>query len=888
MRPCTSTFPIDSSRNIRFRCTDASASVQGEVYRARDTKLAREVAIKVLPEEFAQDEERLARFEREAKLLASLNHPNIASIHGFEEADGVKAIVLELVEGPTLAERIQEGPISVEETLAIARQIAEALEAGHEAGVIHRDLKPANVKLREDGTIKVLDYGLAKALGDDATDSGLSQSPTLTRQGTKVGAILGTAAYMSPEQAKGKRVDKRTDVWAFGVVLYEMLTGRRLFAGETVTDILAAVLTQKLNFDALPRSTPEHIRRLLRRCLVRDAKRRLRDIGEARLVFEGDQELIAAGTDASTGLQWGRTMGGFVAGGLLCGLAVWVAVRPVPLEPSPSFRFSLSPSGQEAVAGSRTQTLIALSPDGSRIFYRSVAGLLATRSLGELTTRVLSGTQKARQPFVSPDGAWVGFFNGFGLQKVSSDGARAESIAQSAGTPRGASWGPDNTIVFANSTSDGLMQIAASGGEPVVLTTPALERGEGGHQWPHFLPNGKAVLFAIAEGYGAARSSKIALLDLETGQYRVVLPRGTNPRYSPTGHILYAVSNGLEAVPFDAGRLEVTGDAIPLLGDVSAKFTGRADFAVSSNTLIYIPSTPDANSILKWVGRDGAESQVLEGPIFGHPRLSSDGARVTISMEGERGVDVWIRDLSRGTGSRLTVRGTNLLSVWTHDGHQIAFASNAQSNAFLVYQQAADGASPAEPMFDNQESGLQVPTDWSRKDGTLVFVTRGRETGRDVQLLPMDGKHVPLVATEFNERAARLSPDGRWVAYITDQTGRDEIYVRPFPGPAETIPISNDGGTEPAWSPTGTELFYRDADRRMMSVAVQPKGELSPARPRVLFESAIFDSDPIGQGYANYDVSLDGKRFLMIQSRETDEAARIHVILNWAQVLKEP
>jgi len=430
------------------------------------------------------------------------------------------------------------------------------------------------------------------------------------------------------------------------------------------------------------------------------------------------------------------------------------------------------------------------------------------------------------------------------------------------------------------------MRVSASGGEPEVLTTP--EPGEGSHAWPEFLPGGRAVLFAIWNGSDPAQTSRIDLLDLETGRHRTLLPRGTSPRYSSTGHVLYVGPGGLEAVPFDLERLELTGEPVVLTADVSAKLMGASNFAVSSKTLIYVPGDEATNGSMKWMRRDGSESEILEGAFYGHPRLSPDGGRVAVSMLSEGGVDVWIRDLERGTGIRLTVSGINLLPVWARDGRHIAYSSNAQADQYLLYRQAADGGSPPEPMFEHQESSLQVVTDWSRDDGSALIVSTAAETGRDVYMLPLDGTPLPFVVSAFSERAARFSPDGRWVAYVSDQSGRDEIHVRPFSGPAETISISNDGGTEPAWSPNGTELFYRDREGRMMSVAVKPTGDLAPERPRVLFDNAVFDRDPIGRGYANYDVSPDGESFLMVQTYRSREAPRIHVVLNWAEELKRP
>ena len=546
----------------------------GEVYRARDGKLGRDVAIKVLPEEFAEDDERLARFEREAKLLASLNHPNIASIHGFEDSDGVTALVLELVAGPTLAERIAEGPIPVEEALPIARQIAEALEAGHEAGVIHRDLKPANVKLKDDGTVKVLDYGLAKALEGEspgAADSELSQSPTLSRRETQIGVILGTAAYMSPEQAKGKRVDKRADVWAFGVVLYEMLTGKRAFAGEDVSDTLAYVLTKEPDWDALPAETPGALRHVLRWCLTKDAKRRARDIGDVLMLMEGAFETEVA-TEASVAAPtklalWQRPLTALLVAVLLMvvgGLVVWSVTRP-PTSALHVSRFSIVlPQTQTRTNTGRRG--VAVSPTGTHVVYVANERLYL-RAIDEIDAKALGGTEGSAPtiPFFSPDGQWIGFFSVTDgqLKKIALSGGAAVTLCDTT-NPFGASWGPDDTIVFGQGAG-GIFQVSVAGGTPELLISVDADNGERAHG-PQILPDGRTVLFTLAHGDWS--EAQIVVQSLDTRERRLMIEGGTDARYLPTGHLVYALAGNLLAVPFDLDRLEVIGGPLPLVENV--------------------------------------------------------------------------------------------------------------------------------------------------------------------------------------------------------------------------------------------------------------------------------------------------------------------------------
>ena len=660
----------------------------GEVYRARDTKLDRDVALKVLPEAFTADPDRLARFEREAKVLASLNHPNIGSIYGLEEAEGVRALVLELVEGPTLADRIKQGPIPLNDALPIAKQIAEALEAAHEQGVIHRDLKPANIKVKDDGTVKVLDFGLAKAFQPDASDlSAASPTISLTAAATQMGMVIGTAAYMSPEQAKGKVVDKRADVWAFGAVLYEMLVGQKPFTGKDVSDTLAAVLRIDADFDALPDETPPRVRQVLKACLQKEPKDRVRDIGDVSLAMDGTFDTPAVETSSSVKpaqLQvWQRpTPALVVALALLAfgGLAVGTVMRPVLPSPGSLARFVVITPPDGPLFRSRNTPEVAISPDGTRIVYGSGTGPAATRQLylrhvDQLDASPLRGTERGNAPFFSPDGEWVGFQDAANtLKKVSVLGGPAVTICDVDGFSRGMSWAADDTIVFATTSSNGLMRVPAVGGEPEVLTTVDPEGAETAHAWPEVLPNGKGVLFTAWSG--SDDGSRIAVVSLETGEITYLVPGGSNPHYSPTGHIVYGVGGTLRAVGFDAERLALTSNnPVPVVENVNTKPSGAANFSLAGNgSLVYVAGAGGAGGgpqrTLVWVDREGREEPIgLPPNAYAYARLSPDVTRLAVHIGDPENTDVWISELARGTLTRLTTDPAgDFAPLWTPDG----------------------------------------------------------------------------------------------------------------------------------------------------------------------------------------------------------------------------
>ena len=864
----------------------------GQVWQATDTQLNRQVALKILPDAFADDPDRLARFTREAQILASLNHPNIAAIYGIEEAEGTRALVLELVEGPTLADRIRKGPIPLDEALPIAKQIAEALEAAHEAGVIHRDLKPANIKVREDGTVKVLDFGLAKAL-DPHPEGDPSQSPTLTAAATQMGVILGTAAYMSPEQARGKTVDKRADIWAFGAVLFEMITGRPVFGGDTASETIAGILKSEAAWELLPHRTPRAILDLLHRCLTKDPKRRLRDIGDARIVVS--EEGVAPPDGTVDGLAGSRPVArhqvvllvlmSIVVSSLITGGIVWRATRPAP---PPLVRFTVSPGATEELTISPATRDIAISGDGRHIAYLTESGgeqHLWVRSLDQITPTELVAGGLPREPFFSPDNTWLGFYDQTGsvLKRVSVQGGPALTIASVPGLIRGASWGNDDSIIFATiDAGSGLWRVPASGGNPEQLTTPDPERGELDHLWPEILPGAEAVLFTVSELDGGFQ---IAVLSPETRERRILVQGGSNPRYSPTGHLVYGAQGALRAVRFDLGRLETSGDPVPVLEGVLTKATGVVDFSLSENGwLAYVPTGSVTRGRLVWVDRNGQVTSLFEGEdVYGLPRLSPDGTRVTLGIQSEGGgVDIRIRDFERGSDTRLTVEGTNnIYPVWTPDGEHVTFASS-RTGAYDLFSKPADLSGGADLLITTART--KIPGSWSPDGQNLVYYEVHPETLRDIWMLPAGGDPEPFLVTPFNERAPRLSPDGRWMAYVSDQSGEDRVYVQRFPAGGRVIPISTGGGGEAVWSRDGRELFYRHGNQ-LLAVEVDTSGEFTVGRPSVVFEE-LYDTDPFAGGNPNYDVSLDGERFLMVMGVSAGATATVTVVQHWFEELK--
>ena len=860
------------------------AGGMGEVYRARDTKLDRDVALKVLPEAFTADPDRLARFEREAKVLASLNHPNIGHIYGLEEAEGTKALVLELVEGPTLADRIAEGPVPVDEALPIAKQIAEALEAAHEAGVIHRDLKPANIKVRDDGTVKVLDFGLAKAMAGDGDGSDLSDSPTHTTMATATGVILGTAAYMSPEQAKGKMVDRRTDVWAFGCVLYEMLTGRRAFAANDVSETLAAVLTAALDLDRLPTETPSRLRRVLVTCLRKDPTERVRDIGDVRLAMEGAFETTVTtpsnGADAATLQLWQRPLpaaGVALAIATIASLVVWSLTRPAPGHLA---RFPIPLAADQNF--SRTdRPAVAISPDGTQIVY-AANDRLWLRPVDQLHATAVPGTEGAGVPFFSADSRWIGFWADGRLKKVAVSGGAPVPLAEVAiEPPDGASWGADDTVLYG---SGSVMWVAGTRGTPEVLIP--LERPEAAHG-PQMLPGDEWVLYTLRTGgAGSWGAAQIVVQSVTTGE-RTVLLTGRDARYVSTGHLVFGLDNVIFAVPFDTGSRTVTGGPVPLVEGVreAGSTGGAAQFSVSTDgTLVYAPGVePEGSFSLAWVTGPGEES-LTPAPArdYANIRVSPDGTHLAADLGDGNQRDVWIWRFDEGPLTKLTLTEVDdRAPLWTPDSSQVVFLSRRDGGG--LFWKAADGTGEVERLLET----VATPGGWSA-DGRLVF---SRPPG-DIGVLTVEGERTVemLIESEFTERAAVLSADGRWLAYQSDESGQFEIYVRPFPNVDDgKWQVSTGTGSHPVWSPDGRRLFYVVDANRMMVVEVGTDPTFNWGTPTEAFGGSNYELR--GGPVRGYDVAPDGERFLVRIRRsgaDGDEAFNgLIFVENWHQELLE-
>jgi serine/threonine protein kinase/Tol biopolymer transport system component len=870
----------------------------GEVYRARDTKLERDVAIKVLPEAFAADTDRLTRFKREARVLASLEHPNIGTIHDLQEVQGTSFIVMQLVEGETLADRLSRGALTIDEALPIFAQIAEALEAAHEKGIIHRDLKPANVRVTEEGTVKVIDFGVAKYF--KAQQQSRKDETAMTLEGV----IVGTVTYMSPEQARGKPVDKRTDIWAFGCCLYESLAGKAPFEGDTVSDTLSAILEHDPDWEALPDSTPANIRVLLRRCLEKDPNRRLHDIADARI--EIGETLTRASMAApitsleSTGPERAvrkAALTGLV--GLVVGVtAILVVLRgvirssPAP-EPRRVRRYSVNlPSAAPLSHLLREGEMpMALSPDGTVLVYVSIIdgrNQLMMRRLDELEAQPIPGTEGAEELFFSPDGTWIAFITKpeGKLKKVRVDGGLPVTLCDASPLGVGASWGDDGYIVFSCTIPLGLARVSDAGGTPETLTTLDLEAGEIAHVVPNMLPGSKAVLFTVATSVDL-NDMRIEVLLLDTLE-RQVLVKAAAGWYVPTGHLICVRQGAILAAPFDVERLKVTGPVVPVtesrMPDIDA---GNLRFAFSAGgTLVYVPASYWRNRSLVWVDRQG-EEEPLAAPLhpYVRPRLSPDGRRVALHLEDLQ--DVWTYDLPDGPLSQLTFDpAIDYFPVWTPDGQRVVFASTREGGAINLFWKPADGSGSAERLTTGQN--MQIPYSWSPDGRTLAFVEFNPGTQRDVMLLSVDGEGEPttqpLLQTPFNEYNPELSPDGRWIAYICNESGQYEVYVRPFPNvDGGKWRISSGGGGEPVWATDGGELFYRNGDA-MMAVTIETDPSFSHRNPEVLFEGPYYTHpDP---GCRSYDISHKG-RFLMIkESEETGPVTELIVVENWSEELK--
>ena len=862
----------------------------GEVYRARDGRLHRDVAIKVLPEIFALDPERLTRFEREARVLAALNHPHIAHIYGVEE----RALVMELVEGEDLAQRIARGPLPVDEALATARQIADALEAAHDAGIVHRDLKPANIKLRDDGVVKVLDFGLAKAADAVAaanSDAALMNSPTFTSPAvmTRMGVIIGTAAYMSPEQARGKGADRRSDMWAFGVVLYEMLTGRMAFQGETVTDVLAAIVTKEPDWAALPPAIPPSVRGLLRRCLTRDPRRRLADAGEARYQIE---EALAAPAEAavSPARAGSRRVAILVAtswatAALFAAVAAYAYWR-TPAPAALALRYKVEPPAKGSI-NLTTRPAIALSPDGRHLaLVVTLEGVtrLYLQAQDEFDPQPLPGTEGASEPVFSPDGRWLAFFANNSLCKVSVDGGPVEELAR-VNDPRGLSWDSPGVITYSPEAIGDVFQLNADrSGSPRAIST---RKGpdERTHRWPQALPGNKAVLFTVGtlaspDNYDA---SSIEAVVFATGERRVLLKGASMARYMPPGYLLYARGRSVFAVRFDADALQTEGPPVVVMQGVAGdSTTGASDFTVSNTgVMAYFPGSAEGTQHrLVWTSPAGA-TQPVSLPPGGYfdVRLSPDGTRVALQSVAGTGSDIWVHDFGKKTFTRLTFGGQNRTPVWSRDGSMVYYvALDPMGTTSRIMRKLADGSHDADTLTNVKFRTFLNTVSHDGATALIEYSTVSSKTDIGTLSLGTDREPSPLASTEFDEYCASMSPDGRWIAYQSDDSSRAEIYVRAASGAGGRWQISSEGGEEPRWSPKGDELYFRN-DTRFMAAHVTPGATFQYAPPRMMFDG-LFNLR--AESGISYDVDPKGGRFLMIRPSAEDSAATsVRVTTNW-------
>jgi Tol biopolymer transport system component len=880
------------------------AGGMGEVYQATDSILHREVAIKVLPAALANDPERMARFEREAQVLASVTHPAIAAVYGLEQSGGHRALVMELVEGEDLSDRLRRGPLPLEEGLRIARQIAEALEAAHERGIVHRDLKPANVKVTPDGHVKVLDFGLAKALEASPVSpiAGEGLTNTLSAANTRAGVILGTAAYMSPEQASGAVVDKRADVWSFGVVLFEMLSNRRLFEGETATHTLADVLRAEIDWARLPDTTPRAIRHLLTRCLERDPRRRLRDIGEARIEIEQQLEQSASSARSSPmalvrPAGW-RQRVPWLALGLVAGLLAATAAaflwRAAPVRPA-NLRMDVRLTADPL--WTQIGSALELSPDGTRIAF--VTGTearrqLHVRMLDQLDSAILAeGSGEGvspYHPFFSPDGTWIGYATSGELRKVPVTGGTSLSICK-VSRARGATWLPDNTIVFAASPDGGLFKVSASGGEPQPLTTLDTTKKEASHRWPQALPGGEAVLFTSNPlVVGSFDQASLEVVVLKTGARRVVHSGGSYGRYVPSGHLVYVNKGTMFAVPFNVKTFEVTGTPAPVVQNVtSSPAEGGAQIAFSATGLMgYIRGGPLVPQYpIVWVERDGRSSPLLNEPgAYANPRLSPDGRRLSLTVLREGNWDIWIYDLDRQVSTRLTFdEATDTEQVWSPDGREIVFSSDRNRQPSTLHRKPSDGSGEEKQVLKTDVH--MWASSWS-PDRELIAVSTSRGLF-DIGLVRLaTSKTEWLLTTPFAETDAAFSPDGRWVAYVSNESGQSEVYVRPVVSGGGRWQISDAGGAYPRWARDGRELVYR-TDGGIMAASIEfAAGSLRTGKPRQLFAGAFRGGTGgisiAGNTFADYDMTADGKRFVMFPrgaATGEERAGIVTVVSSW-------
>jgi serine/threonine-protein kinase len=876
------------------------AGGMGEVFRARDPRLGREVALKALPPMLANDPDRLARFEREAKLLAALSHPNIAAIYGVEEDPSGRVLVLELAEGETLEARLARGRMPVDEVVAVARAIADALESAHERGIVHRDLKPANIKVAPDGRVKVLDFGLATAFGDTVAGdaSGMSQSPTISARMTGAGMLLGTAAYMSPEQARGKMVDKRADIWSFGVVLWEALAGRRLFQGETVTDLLAAVLREEVDWKALPAGLPPDLLLLLRRCLERDPRRRLRDIGEARLILEDfasgvpAEEVGAVPAPGAAGVSAARRPGVWVASlgmALLAGALAWTARGARDAAPHPVSHLSFSLPGTADLDVLDDRQMLALSKDGRTVVFKARdggVGRLYARRLEDAAAVPIAGTEGAADLFLSPDGEWVAFTSDGKLRKVPLRGGAAVTLCDS-GQGRGGAWGPDGTIVFSPEVTSGLMRLPSSGGVPVPLTVPDVAKGERSHRWPEFTPDGKSVLFTVGtlDKPGDYDDGRIDIVSLEGKNRHPVYTGASMARVAPNGTLLVASRGVINALPFDAGRGAVRGQPVPVFEGVAGDpSSGVVYFSVADDgAMTYFAGGPTGRERdVVWVARDGKPTPLpIPAREYRDVRMSPDGTRLALSEGAGAGrqSDISIYDIARQTVLKLTEDGKSGTPVWTPDSRAVVYDDYSSND---LVKRVADGSGLPEKL--GQAPGDIVTPTWVAPDLSVVLLQRiGAPTKGDIMALALKGGAVtPVVATPAHETEAILSPDGHYLAYTYTQTADPGVIVQSYPGPGGRWMISDGRAVSPRWPREGKEIFYLNQEW-LMRVPITSLQPFTYGRPEQVLDLHALRTSP-RWGNSQYDVTPDGQHFVFLIDRQHEAGPKqVNVILNWTE-----
>lgn len=872
----------------------------GVVYLARDLRLGREVALKLLREDLLADAEQLSRFRREARVLASLNHPNIAAIHGFEEYNGKNFLVLELVEGESLSDRLRRKPMTVREALEACRQIAEALEAAHEKGIVHRDLKPGNVKFAAGGQVKVLDFGLAKSLTREVV-SEEEVTQTVAHAATLAGMVVGTAPYMSPEQVRGEDLDTRSDIWAFGCVLYETLTGRRAISGVAVTEILAAVMMGEADMAKLPEATPDGVRRLLVRCLQKDKKCRLRHIGDARIELEEALTSPESARPAPVSVSTTRTLWA-VAASVIVGVAslafaAWVIWGRGTVDP-PVTRFSIHLSPGQVIRASFNPSL-EISPNGRVLFYQvpnpAGGGVFQPyiRLLDELEPKIMPSVTGGA-PVFSPDSQWVCFIDTRTrtIRRAALSGGAPLTLATFEWIYRGF-WSTDDYLYWTPGTRSGIARTPITGGETVTVTELDGDKNEQSHRFASALPAGKEILFtAVETTMESFDDAKIVVQSLTTGRRKTLVEGGTCPRYSPSGHLLYARSGNLYAVPLDIKRLEVTGPPVTVVENVlMSRNTGAAYYSLSATgTLAYVPGgAADGERQLVWVDRQGKETPLALPPkSYLYPHLSPDGKHLAMEIEGPSH-DFYVYDLARGVMTKMSLDGLSHAPVWSPDGKQIGFRS-WKLGGMTMWAVPSDRSAPERQLLD--QKGMQSVVSWSPDGSYIAYVDSFPKTAMDVLVLPLKGDRtpVPIAESQFLEGSPKFSPDGRWLAYCSNESGRPEVFVQSFPGPGPKIQVSIDGGTDPVWRRKGGELYYRNGDK-MMVVDVQTQPSFTAGRPKLLWEghySHGMSSSCGSPGVTsfNYDVTPDGERFLMVKDVYQDVAAgKIVVVLNWTQEL---